>query len=103
MDRLALPRRRRRLTLLTALAAAHPVTIVVGNRAHGPAHAFVAIGVGTQQAAPSGGRVALATRLTGHGSGSATVTLLGTRACWTIRNLHGVGHARAATIRRGGA
>ena len=82
--------------------AKHRVTIVVENRDHSPAHTFVAIGVGARQAAPSGGRVALATRLAGHGSGSATVTLLGTRACWTIRNLHGIGHPRAATIRRGG-
>jgi hypothetical protein len=82
--------------------AAHRVTIVVENRDHSPAHTFVAVGVGARQAAPSGGRVALATRLAGHGSGSATVTLVGARACWTIRNLHGVARPRAATIRRGG-
>jgi hypothetical protein len=83
--------------------AAHRVTIVVENRDHSAAHTFVAIGVAARQAAPSGGRVALATRLRGHGSGSATVTLTGARACWTIRNLHGVRRPRAAAIRRGGA
>jgi hypothetical protein len=84
--------------------ASHRVTIVVENRDHSAAHTFVVIGVGPRQAtAPAGGRVALATRLRGHGSGSATVTLLGTRACWTIRNLHGVARPRAATIRRGSA
>jgi hypothetical protein len=84
--------------------AKHRVTIVVENRDHSAAHTFVAIGVGPRQAAPpTGGRVALATRLHGHGSGSATVTLLGGRVCWTIRNLHGVARPRAATIRRGAA
>jgi hypothetical protein len=83
--------------------ARHRVTIVVENRDHSAAHTFVAIGVGPRQAAPPGRRVALATRLTGHGRGSATVTLTGGRVCWTIRNLHGVGRPRGATIRRGAA
>jgi hypothetical protein len=83
--------------------AAHRVTIVVENRDHSNAHTFVAIGVGARQAAPSSGRVALAARLAGHGRGSATVTFTGARACWTIRNLHGVAHPSAATIRRGAA
>jgi hypothetical protein len=82
--------------------ASHRVTIVVENRDHSPNVTFIAIGVGPRQApAPSSGRVALATRLTGHGSGSVTLTLLDARACWTIRNLHGVAHPRAATVRRG--
>jgi hypothetical protein len=81
--------------------ATHRVTIVVENRDHSAAHTFVAIGVGPRGAAAPGGRVALATRLTGHGRGSATVTLIGSRVCWTIRNLRGVGSPRAATIRRG--
>src|SRR3954462_9281446 len=59
--------------------ATHRVTIVVENRDHSPAHTFVAIGVGPRGAAAAGGRVALATRLTGHGRGSATVTLIGSR------------------------
>jgi hypothetical protein len=83
--------------------AGHRVTIVVENRDHSPTATFVAIGVGPRQATPAAGRVALATRLSGHGSASATVTLLGTRVCWTIRGLRGVGHPRAATIRRGRA
>jgi hypothetical protein len=84
--------------------ARHQVTIVVENRDHSAAHTFVAIGVGARQAAaPPGGRVALATRLHGHGSGVATVTFTGARACWTIRNLHGVARPRSATIRRGAA
>lgn len=81
--------------------ARHRVTIVVENRDHSAAHTFVAIGVGPRQATTPGRRVALAARLSGHGRGSATVTLTGTRLCWTIRNLHGVGSPRAATIRRG--
>jgi hypothetical protein len=84
--------------------ASHRVTIVVENRDHSPTETFVAIGVGPRGAAtPRAGRVALATRLSGHGSGSAAVTLTGTRVCWTIRNLRGVGRPRAATIRRGAA
>ena len=81
--------------------AGHRVTIVVENRDHSAAHTFVAIGVGPRTAAPAGGRVALATRLAGHGSGSANVTLIGSRVCWTIRNLRGTGRPRGATIRRG--
>jgi hypothetical protein len=83
--------------------ASHKVTIVVENRDHSAAHTFVAIGVGPRTAAPAGGRIALATRLAGHGRGSATVTITGARACWTIRNLHGVGHPSSATIRQGAA
>jgi hypothetical protein len=94
--------------------ATHQVTIVLENRDHSNAHTFVAIGVGTRQAAPAppaapapaptaSGRVALASRLAGHGRGSATVTIVGARVCWTIRNLHGVGRPSAATIRQGAA
>jgi hypothetical protein len=83
--------------------AAHRVTIVVENRDHSANRTFVAIGVGTRQAAPSRGRVALATRLAGRGRGSATVTIAGARVCWTIRNLHGVARPPAATIRHGAA
>jgi len=92
--------------------AAHRVTIVVENRDHSPSHTFVAIGVGPPTAgaavgpptaAPASGRVALATRLAGHGRGSATVTIDGARVCWTIRNLHGVPRPSAATIRQGAA
>jgi hypothetical protein len=83
--------------------ATHRVTIVVENRDHSPNATFLAIGVGPRQAAPAGGRVALATRLSGHGRGSATVTLDGARVCWTIRNLRGVGRPRSATIRQGTA
>jgi hypothetical protein len=93
--------------------AAHRVTIVVENRDHSPNQTFIAIGVGPAPAAapapvpaspaPASGRVPLATRLAGHGRGSATVTIAGGRACWTIRNLHGVGRPRAAAIRRGAA
>jgi hypothetical protein len=81
--------------------ARHKVTIVVENRDHSAAHTFVAIGVGAATAAPASGRVALATRLAGHGRGSARVTFTGARVCWTIRNLHGVGRPSAVTIRRG--
>jgi hypothetical protein len=79
------------------------ITIVVENRDHSPSHTFVAIGVGPPTAAPASGRVALATRLAGHGRGSATVTIDGARVCWTIRNLHGVTRPSAATIRQGAA
>jgi len=82
--------------------AGHRVTIVVENRDHSPNETFIAIGVAPRQAqTPATSRIALATRLRGHGSGSATVTLLGSRVCWTIRNLRGVGRPHAATIRRG--
>jgi len=94
--------------------AAHQVTIVVENRDHSPNATFVAIGVGARAAAAPGANpgspapspapaapVALAARLGGHGRGSAAVTVAGGRVCWTIRNLHGVGRPRAATIRRG--
>jgi hypothetical protein len=92
--------------------AAHRVTIVVANRDHSPNQTFIAIGVGPATPAatpapapgtpaPSSARIALATRLAGHGRGSATVTITGARVCWTIRNLHGVGRPRGATIRQG--
>jgi hypothetical protein len=94
--------------------AAHQVTIVVENRDHSPTRTFVAIGVGPRAAAPPGANpgspapspapaapVSLAARLAGHGRGVATMTVAGGRVCWTIRNLHGVGRPRAATIRRG--
>jgi CHRD domain len=83
--------------------ATHQVTIVVENRDHSAARTFVAIGVGARQAAPSSGRVALATRLAGHGRGTATVTIIGSRVCWTIRNLRGVAHPTGVTVRQGTA
>jgi CHRD domain len=81
--------------------ASHQVTIVVENRDHSAARTFVAIGVGARQAAPSSGRVALASRLAGRGSGFASVTISGARLCWTVRNLRGVAHPTAATLRHG--
>jgi hypothetical protein len=81
--------------------AAHQLTVAVEARDHSPRRTFVAIAIGPR--APSSGRVALAARLTGHGTGRATVTFAGTRACWTIRGLHGVGRPSAATIRQGAA
>jgi hypothetical protein len=83
--------------------ATHKVTIVVENRDHSPSHTFVAIGVGARTATPSNSRVALGTRLAGRGRGSANVTVTGGRVCWTIRNLRGVAHPSAATIRQGTA
>jgi hypothetical protein len=80
--------------------AGHQVTVAVEARDHSTRRTFIAIAVGPR-AAPSSGRVALAARLTGHGSGRATVTFSGTRACWAIRGLHGVARPRAATIRQG--
>jgi|1186.fasta_scaffold61572_2 hypothetical protein len=79
------------------------ITIVVENRDHSPNQTFLLVAVTTIRPGAVGGRVALGTRLAGHGRGSANVTITGARLCWTIRNLHGVGHARAATIRRGEA
>src|SRR4051794_25572358 len=79
------------------------ITIVVENRDHSAGQTFVLIGVTTIQGGASSGRVALAAPLAGHGRGSATVTISGARVCWTIRNLTGVGHASAATIRQGAA
>jgi hypothetical protein len=81
--------------------ATHQVTVAVEARDHSTRRTFVAIAVGPR--APSSGRVALAARLRGHGSGRATVTFIGARACWTIRGLHGVGRPSAATIRQGTA
>jgi len=84
--------------------ATHQVTIVVENRDHSPNATFVAIGVANRQAAPpADGRVALAGRLAGHGRGSASITIAGTRACWTFRNMHGVGRPTSATVRQGAA
>jgi CHRD domain-containing protein len=82
--------------------AAHQVTIVVENRDHSPNETFIAIGVANRQAAPSGssGRVALAGRLTGHGRGSASITITGARLCWTFRNMHGVARPTKAAIRQ---
>src|SRR4051812_41195086 len=61
--------------------AAHQVTVVVENRDHSPNETFIAIGVANRQATPPGGRVALAGRLTGHGRGSASITITGARLC----------------------
>jgi hypothetical protein len=82
--------------------AAHQITIVVENRDHSPNETFIAIGVANRQAAPGGsaGRVALAGRLTGHGRGSASVTITGARLCWTFRNMHGVARPTKAAIRQ---
>jgi hypothetical protein len=81
--------------------ATHRVTVAVEARDHSPRRTFVVIAVGPR--APSSGRLALATRLTGHGQGRASVTFAGTRACWTIRGLRGVARPSAATIRSGTA
>jgi hypothetical protein len=83
--------------------AAHQVTIVVENRDHSPNETFIAIGVanrGATAAGGSGGRIALAGRLTGHGRGSAAVTITGARLCWTFRNMHGVARPTRAAIRQ---
>jgi len=80
--------------------AAHQVTVVVENRDHSPNETFIAIGVANRQATPAGGRVALAGRLTGHGRGSASITIAGTRLCWTFRNMHGVSRPTRAAIRQ---
>src|SRR3954447_25170494 len=63
--------------------ANHQVRIVVENRDPSPNATFIAIGVGAGQAAPAGGRVAVATRLARRGHGSGSVVFSRARACWT--------------------
>jgi hypothetical protein len=80
------------------------ITVVVENRDHSPNQTFILVAVTTTKTAPAG-RVVLHAGLSGArgATGRASLRISGGRVCWAIRNLHGVGHPKAATINEGSA
>jgi CHRD domain len=80
----------------------HRITIVAENRDHSAAETFVAIGV-TDTRPAARAEVRLGAALAGHGTGSASVVIVGARVCWSVRRLRGIGRPRTAAIRRGAA